>query len=263
MIRQWITDGAQPTLAAASLGAATSLQSIAPLESQQLLEPPREILIAADGELDTSLLDSGVVTLTRSGGDGTFNDGNDVALENVELTVRSVSPTVIALRVPATQWIPDRYELRLAGHGPLFLANCAGLAIDGAGTGRPGSDFVEHGGVHAMRRVLLLALLVACAFAGNRAHAEPYFAVRMGLKCAMCHVNPTGGGMRNAFGEAWQTVLPAKHVDFGGDAPWTGEISRYFAIGGNLGLTPTRAFRTRLRSRSSISRSCASISTRA
>jgi hemin uptake protein HemP len=142
VIRQWITDGAPPTPATASLAAATSLQAIAPLESQQLLEPPREILIAADGELDTSLLNSGVVTLTRSGGDGSFNDGNEVVLENLELTVRSVGPTVIALRVPATQWIPDRYELRLAGHGPLFVANRAGLAIDGAGTGTPGTDFV-------------------------------------------------------------------------------------------------------------------------
>ncbi|MGH8262490.1 MAG: hypothetical protein ACRET4_03345, partial [Steroidobacteraceae bacterium] len=129
-------------VAAASVAAPTSLQAIAPIENQQLAEPPREILIAADGELDVSLLDSGVVTLMRSGGDGSFNDGNEVAIEPLEITVRSVTPTVLAIRVPAAQWTADRYELRFAGHGPLFVTNRAGLAIDGAGAGKPGTDFV-------------------------------------------------------------------------------------------------------------------------
>ena len=142
VIRQWITNGAQPTAAAASAAGVTALQAITPLENQQLSEAPREILITADGELDDSLLASGVVTLMRSGGDGSCNEGNEVAIEPLEITVRSTSPTVLAIRVPAAQWTADRYELRLAGHGPLFVANRAGLAIDGAGTGKPGSDFV-------------------------------------------------------------------------------------------------------------------------
>ena len=67
------------------------------------------------------------------------------------------------------------------------------------------------------------------------AEAEPYFAVREGLKCASCHVNPSGGGMRNAFGITWaQTSLPAKRLEFPGGEPWTGTINRYIAVGGNL-----------------------------
>jgi len=142
VIRQWIADGALPTAVASSAASATSLEAIAPLENQQLAEPPREILVAADGELDVSLLNSGVVTLMRSGGDGSFNDGNEVAIEPLEITVRSAMPTVLAILVPAAQWTADRYELRFAGHGPLFVANRAGLAIDGAGTGKPGTDFI-------------------------------------------------------------------------------------------------------------------------
>jgi hypothetical protein len=65
------------------------------------------------------------------------------------------------------------------------------------------------------------------------AQAEPYFAVQMGLKCGVCHVNPAGGGMRNTFGDIWsQTVLPQQHLD-AGDA-WVGELNRFFAVGGNL-----------------------------
>ena len=75
----------------------------------------------------------------------------------------------------------------------------------------------------------LLALLLAAA-----AHAEPYLAIANGYKCSQCHVNPTGGGARTPFGEIFaQTVLPARHLDTGGDV-WTGQLNRFLAIGGDL-----------------------------
>jgi hypothetical protein len=84
-----------------------------------------------------------------------------------------------------------------------------------------------------MRRAARGLLLMLCLAAG-RGHAEPYLAVQSGLKCSQCHVNPTGGGLRSLYGDVFaQTLLPARHLDTGPD-PWTGELTRFLRLGGDL-----------------------------
>jgi hypothetical protein len=79
-------------------------------------------------------------------------------------------------------------------------------------------------------KVSALGVLLALAGAAS---AEPYLAAQMGLKCVQCHVNPTGGGMRNAYGNVFtQTQLAAKKIGAEEDL-WTGSISKFFSVGGN------------------------------
>jgi len=64
-------------------------------------------------------------------------------------------------------------------------------------------------------------------------HAEPYLAVRQGLKCSTCHTAASGGGQRTVYGNAFaQTELAARTLDMG--QLWTGDIGRYFAVGGDV-----------------------------
>jgi hypothetical protein len=83
-----------------------------------------------------------------------------------------------------------------------------------------------------LNNLRLVAALALVVFAGA-AQAEPYLAAQMGLKCAQCHVNPTGGGMRTVFGNAFaQTQLAAKRI--GGDEDmWTGQVMKFLSVGGN------------------------------
>lgn len=81
---------------------------------------------------------------------------------------------------------------------------------------------------------LLARLVLAIALLPSTALAEPYLAAQMGFKCGQCHVNPSGGGMRNAFGNSFaQMQMPERQILKDAE-PWTGLLGKYFAVGGDL-----------------------------
>jgi hypothetical protein len=82
---------------------------------------------------------------------------------------------------------------------------------------------------------LLLSLLPAPA------RAEPYLAVRMGLKCVACHVNPSGGGLRNALGNAFAQGSIAANALPEAMQGWNGALlDERLRLGGDFRTATTR-----------------------
>ncbi len=76
--------------------------------------------------------------------------------------------------------------------------------------------------------------------------AEPYFAVREGLRCSACHVNMNGGGMRTDLVSTHARDLLHYPSFFGAfsNPPdfFTGEINKYLRLGGDLRVSDTATF---------------------
>jgi len=84
-----------------------------------------------------------------------------------------------------------------------------------------------------VNRMRLVSFFGALILAATHADAEPYLAVREGLPCAQCHVDPAGGGLRTAFGNAYaQTQFAARRENPA--RLWTGMVGTMLQLGGNL-----------------------------
>lgn len=78
-------------------------------------------------------------------------------------------------------------------------------------------------------------LLMAMLHIPGEGKAEPFLAVMKGMQCSTCHSHPAGGGKRNAYGNVYaQTELPAQRLGDTSSELWTGEITDWLSVGGNL-----------------------------
>lgn len=77
---------------------------------------------------------------------------------------------------------------------------------------------------------LLSGILSSCFLISFSIKAEPYLAIKNNLKCAACHVNPNGGGLRNDFGRIYgQNLLPAKASSY--DSTKLARLTQYLSVG--------------------------------
>lgn len=93
-----------------------------------------------------------------------------------------------------------------------------------------------------MKRLVLRSVLLGllAALLPWLARAEPYLAVREGLKCNGCHVNPTGGGLRNSAGVVYAQFGMAASALPASWPVWRGSIVDALRVGGDLRTSTSR-----------------------
>jgi hypothetical protein len=140
LIRQWIAAGAQPPPAAQAAASPARLVSSAPAPGELVSDPAAPMVVVFSHALDVNLLLDSNVTLTASGGDGGFDDGNETQV-SVRVQMTSAGGAALWIR-SAASLPPDDYELRIRGSGPVPVADLEGRPIDGDGDGIAAGDFV-------------------------------------------------------------------------------------------------------------------------
>ena len=83
-------------------------------------------------------------------------------------------------------------------------------------------------------------LLIGAVLLPAVARAEPYLALDQGYKCVACHVNVTGGGLRNGLGAVFtQNTLAAYKLPDGVPA-WSGRLADWLRVGADVRYSSTR-----------------------
>jgi len=147
VIRQWITDGAQPP--SGTVTTPVRMTSLSPLPDSTVLTVPMSIMAVVDRALDATSVDATTVLIERSGGDGTFSDGNEVAITPVSVTVPAANTKTIVVDMSTSPPTEDTYRVTLVGTGATTIRDLSGNALDGefsgtfpSGNGTQGGDFV-------------------------------------------------------------------------------------------------------------------------
>lgn len=143
-VRQWISDGA---LADSGANDTTPVVvSFTPDPDSTVDGLPTQLVAGFNQEIDASTVNTLTVQMRRSGGDNTFDDGNEVAVAIPVVGLSNINPQLVIVDLSGVEPIDDRYQVTLKGTGPNLILDVNGVAIDGDFTGLlPSGDGVEGG----------------------------------------------------------------------------------------------------------------------
>jgi hypothetical protein len=144
-IRQWIADGAQQDTPQST--APIRVTALSPDPGSVVAALPATITASFDRELNATTVDSTTFTIVRSGGDGVFDNGNDVAVAATVAVPANNRASAVA--TPSTASVNDDYRVTLSGNAPAAIMDLSGNALDGelsgtfpSGNGAAGGNFV-------------------------------------------------------------------------------------------------------------------------
>jgi hypothetical protein len=183
VIRQWITDGAQPP--AGTVTTPVRVTSLSPLPDSTVLTVPTSIMAVFDRALDATSVDSTTVLIQRSGGDGTFGDGNEVTITPVSVTVPAANTKTIVVDISAAPPTEDVYRVTLVGTGATMIRDLSGNALDGEFSGAFPSGNSTQGGNFVAKFTV----------AGIQPTLQSIQDNVFTPICSGCHTGPTSGAL--------------------------------------------------------------------
>jgi Big-like domain-containing protein len=143
-VRQWIVDGALPDSTRPTTPPVVI--SFLPDPDAVLASLPTDLAVGFDQEIDASTINEATFTLVRSGGDGTFGDGNEIAISPASLSLSALNPRLAIMDLTGVLPAEDRYQVTLFGSDPNRVLGIGAIALDGEYSGRfPSGDGVAGG----------------------------------------------------------------------------------------------------------------------
>lgn len=143
-VRQWIIDGALPATSVAGPGAPPVAVSMVPLAGQTVAGFPEWLTVGFDQPIDASTVNRLTIELVASGGDGTFEDGNEVHIVPARVSLSDVNPRLAVVDLRAVAPLADEIRVTVRGSGASVVSNVRGTALQGDYTAyfaaRPGRE---------------------------------------------------------------------------------------------------------------------------
>ena len=147
VIRQWISDGAidDRTMSTEPV----RVTSLSPVPGAGLATTPDDIIVMFDREVDASTVNANTFIVEGSGGDGAFDDGNEIQVAANTITTPSATPMSATFGLSGVVLADDTYRVILRGSGASVILDIDANALDGeysgsfpSGNGTAGGDFV-------------------------------------------------------------------------------------------------------------------------
>ena len=148
-IRQWISAGAIDDSVQASAPIRVTSLSVTP--GSTLTAAPAQIIAGFDRELDASTANANTFILEASNNDGTFGNGNDIAITAASISVPRANPQSAVFDLTGVALADDTYQVRLLGSGASIIMDLDANALDGefsgtfpSGNNAAGGDFAAQ-----------------------------------------------------------------------------------------------------------------------
>jgi len=140
LVRAWIAEGAPAPAGASGTADVFRVVTTIPAADAQVVAPVEALHVIFNADVDATLVGAAGIRIEASGGDGVFDNGNEVRVPLADVRVSAVNPRMLTVR-PVAPLSGDRFRLVLGASAGIALADVGAHVLDGDADGRAGGEF--------------------------------------------------------------------------------------------------------------------------